>query len=123
MFAPLLVRRDGRAQLGAWWRDRARQNCRDEAEGSTLWAGSRVPPRPPSLSPHRRSSGEAEPAERARAARAPQPARDACLALVRISLRMRSRRGSAVVSTCVIAAATAGCTAAIWRCISWATAR
>ena len=42
---------------------------------------------------------------------------------VRISARMRSRRGSASRSTCVIAAATAGWRSAISACISWATAR
>ena len=41
----------------------------------------------------------------------------------RISARMRSRRGSVEWSTCLQAAATAGCTAAIAVCIAWATAR
>ena len=42
---------------------------------------------------------------------------------VRISLMIRSRRGSAEVSTWLIAAATPGWTAAIRSCIAWATAR
>ena len=42
---------------------------------------------------------------------------------LRISDRIRSSRGSVCESTCVIAAATAGWTEAIWACISWATAR
>ena len=52
-----------------------------------------------------------------------QPAARVRRASLRISASTRSRRGSAVVSTCVIAPATAGCTAAIRRCISCATAR
>ena len=42
---------------------------------------------------------------------------------VRISLMIRSRRGSWEVSTWLIAAATAGWIAAIRSCIAWATAR
>ena len=42
---------------------------------------------------------------------------------VRISLMIRSRRGSVEESTWVIAAAIAGWTAAIRSCIAWATAR
>jgi hypothetical protein len=52
-----------------------------------------------------------------------QPAARVRRASLRISASTRSRRGSAVVSTCVIAPATAGCTAVIRRCISCATAR
>jgi hypothetical protein len=44
-------------------------------------------------------------------------------AALRISLRIRSRRGSCSRSTQVIAAPIAGWTAAICACISWATAR
>lgn len=58
--------------------------------------------------------------ERLRPCQAPAASRFAC---VRISERMRSRRGSVSRSTCVIVAATAGWTSAIAACNACATAR
>ena len=120
--------------VAAWWRIRNRAATLRCVAADCRYAGvSRNAPLccvltslcavEPQRIPPRHSDPPFNAAVEVRAAAGSQPAsaarRDSC----RISDRIRSSRGSADVSTCVIAAATAGWRSAISACMRCATAR